>query len=993
MQDPQLNNNAKKNFLQCLDKDLKSITLRNRYNNFKEQDMYQLILFLNQHPEVKELDGGNVKFDKKCIEMLATNTTLTSLYLYCSNVGDEGAKLLSNHNALTFLNLNITNIGVNGARALSSNTRLRSLLLSNNNIGDEGAKAFSHNSTLTYLDLTRNAVGSDGASALLNNPILTELYLDYNHITDSGVKAFPKNTNLIRISLDNNQIGAEGAELISKNTTLKSLTLHGNNIGVEGAKSFSKNTTLMELRLGDSNVGDEGVRALANNSTLTSLSLISAGVSNAGSKALSTNTTLTELNLGFNNLDANDAKELSNNTSLSSLELPQNSIDDVGAEYLAYNTTLTSLNLSHNKFGNIGAAALAANSTLTYLLVNLPSVKKAAFPNLVKKICENERLQEIRRNNLMQFFTVLAHDRFRPNDQSKSFLAQLPLDVILYILNFLVISDSGKNPKQIQACLQFIFNNVELLLQLLKNKHKVSILENKTSHNFKIISPTKPFLVRSLLEFFKIDALYPSLILSYGRTSIEKLQVLGLVVDYILKANDSIIKEDLVAMLRAQRMHSHYFPGADAYLNALIAQCEGKNSTAVNILEAWITENKTAKSSFIWYRLGIINQQLGDYEQAFLCLETAVKKNDVISNVSLGISNLSLSDEVVELDCSCLSLGNELVELYYSWQKANDQKKLSPSDNCHKLISLIKEIPTQELTASIHNKLVATLTVENNLKYLLWKTLINPKLSVSHKKQILTDMLADQTENLQNDGMKYINEHPIAKKENLTLCVKPVRNNGTQFKIEQADQLLSEGKKAEAKNILTEPKPMPLYNLFKGSYVFMQKYQFFQENKSVNYLEMSYQEFDQEKNGWRSVAKKNNYEEAGQLILQYLAEKKQLNDFEIGNLYFHAGQMFAFNNNIEKAVHCFKNSFLPNEAPDAPVKWNVYVRGTIAFLNKDFKILSECIEEVSKGKEIAGIIPNLDYLKNFALNLNWSYKEVYQLSSSKTSESRNCLQS
>jgi len=77
---------------------------------------------------------------------------------------------------------------------------------------------------------------------------------------------------------------------------------------------------------------------------------------------------------------------------------------------------------------------------------------------------------------------------------------------------------------------------------------------------------------------------------------------------------------------------------------------------------------------------------------------------------------------------------------------------------------------------------------------------------------------------------------------------------------------------------------------------------------------MSYDEFDQSDNGWRKYAKLDCYHEMGELIDKYLEKNKIiLADWQVIGITWHAGQMYAFNNEYETAKIRFDNSINPNE--------------------------------------------------------------------------------
>src|SRR5437868_629569 len=101
-----------------------------------------------------DLSGQNLQGSdiQALIEALAQNTTLTTLDVGNSQIGDEEAKALAQNTTLTTLYVSGSRIGDEGAKALTQNTTLTTLYIGYNQIGDEGAKALAQNTTLTTLD-------------------------------------------------------------------------------------------------------------------------------------------------------------------------------------------------------------------------------------------------------------------------------------------------------------------------------------------------------------------------------------------------------------------------------------------------------------------------------------------------------------------------------------------------------------------------------------------------------------------------------------------------------------------------------------------------------------------------------------------------------------------------------------------------------------------------------------------------------------------------
>ncbi len=183
------------------------------------------------------------------VQILSTNTTLTSLNIASNQIGAEGAKALSVNTTLASLDVSYNQIDAEGVKALSANTSLASLAVGGNRIGAEGAKALSTNTTLTSLNVSGNGIGDEGVKALSTNTTLTSLNVGYNEIGAEGVKALSANTSLASLAVGWNEISNEGAKALSANTTLTSLDVSWNEIGDEGAKAFTANTNLTSLNI------------------------------------------------------------------------------------------------------------------------------------------------------------------------------------------------------------------------------------------------------------------------------------------------------------------------------------------------------------------------------------------------------------------------------------------------------------------------------------------------------------------------------------------------------------------------------------------------------------------------------------------------------------------------------------------------------------------------------------------------------------------------
>lgn len=153
--------------------------------------------------------------------------------------------------------------------------------------------------------------------------------------------------------------------------------------------------------------------------------------------------------------------------------------------------------------------------------------------------------------------------------------------------------------------------------------------------------------------------------------------------------------------------------------------------------------------------------------------------------------------------------------------------------------------------------------------------------------------------------------------------------------------------------------------------------------KQQSSLTLEFNDFDQTPNqGWRLLSAIQCYSEAAELIVSYLETKTTLEDQDREMLSFHAGQMFAFDNNELSAIAFFQQSFsamknLPPEYQIYPDSWNAYVNATIAFLEQDRTALEAYRTTVAKGPKLDGKIMNLDVVNRLLANFGKSYREAY----------------
>ena len=150
-----------------------------------------------------------------------------------------------------------------------------------------------------------------------------------------------------------------------------------------------------------------------------------------------------------------------------------------------------------------------------------------------------------------------------------------------------------------------------------------------------------------------------------------------------------------------------------------------------------------------------------------------------------------------------------------------------------------------------------------------------------------------------------------------------------------------------------------------------------QEVTNQSFLKLSFEQFDQDMNGgWRISAQEGKYPEAAKMIEAYLSKGPNLKSKDRRMLHFHAGQMLAMGDKPKEAIEHFKKSTQPNE--NDFMRWNAYVEGTIAFLEKDKARLEAAREEVSKAQVPLSFNKNLVVLDLLIKSSDSSYKKIFE---------------
>jgi hypothetical protein len=147
---------------------------------------------------------------------------------------------------------------------------------------------------------------------------------------------------------------------------------------------------------------------------------------------------------------------------------------------------------------------------------------------------------------------------------------------------------------------------------------------------------------------------------------------------------------------------------------------------------------------------------------------------------------------------------------------------------------------------------------------------------------------------------------------------------------------------------------------------------------------LSLQDFDQNSgDGWRPFYESGCYELAAQLLTAYMAGYPD----RVGHymLPFHAGQMYAINNEYEKAERLMRQAYSPRDS--AKIDWNAFVDANIAFLRKDRAMLLRMRQRIAKQPEMTeamgapewavGKKMNLDVVDGFIACFDEPYSVAY----------------
>ena len=361
------------------------------------------------------------------LEMISTNSSLTSLELNYLEMDKEGAMALKQVliENTTFREIKLFHciesmeVAEIVAEGLQYNTGVTKLVL----CGIEGVgtlvQRLRNNTTLTSLELNSLEMKKEEAMSLkqvlIDNTTLREIKLfeciQSMEVAEVVAEGLQYNTGLTKLVL----CGIEGVgtlvQRLRNNTTLTSLKLKYLEMDKEEAMSLKQvlieNTTFREIKLfhciESMEVAEIVAEGLQYNTGVTKLVL--CGIEGVGTlvQRLRNNTTLTSLELNSLEMEKEEAMSLKqvliDNTTLREIELfeciQSMEVAEVVAEGLQYNTGITKLALWRIKGVGTLVQALQKNTTLTSLVLDNLEMDKEEAMALKHVLIENTTLREI----------------------------------------------------------------------------------------------------------------------------------------------------------------------------------------------------------------------------------------------------------------------------------------------------------------------------------------------------------------------------------------------------------------------------------------------------------------------------------------------------------------------------------------------------------------------------------------------------------------------
>lgn len=334
-------------------------------------------------------------------DCVAANHALRLLCIGDDTFGDAGVDALcaglarNPHSALQTWDLEYKSVTATGAAALGQmlavNTTLSTLTLSRNALGDDGVAALLAGvrgnpqpalQSLLLTDAGISGAALDHFAALLELPTcsLQSLQLSFNSLEAAGTAFFDalaRNTSLKKLYLKDCNLGDAHVtalgEALKLNSTLEEVDLSDNALTSAGcvalAQGLESNSALKSLTLSNNKCADTGATLLAQsltaNKTLANLDLSKNELTQSSIRALLELTSVKELHV-FNNTIGAGLHELlpaiSANKSIEHLDVSANQLHGELSialfDALHSHLSLRTLEMGGNSLGEAGHAAL-----------------------------------------------------------------------------------------------------------------------------------------------------------------------------------------------------------------------------------------------------------------------------------------------------------------------------------------------------------------------------------------------------------------------------------------------------------------------------------------------------------------------------------------------------------------------------------------------------------------------------------------------------------
>lgn len=322
--------------------------------------------------------------------------------------------------------------------------------LSNNQITHQELDSLADLTSLKQLDISHNKTGLGGLTLLSTMPNLSSLNLGNTGILNQHLERITENTRLLSLDLSNNSLSHVGVEYLHRLQQLKTLNVSNNQFGPNGAKILRFSKTISNLNIKDNQLGNEGATYLFNG-------------------------LFTSLNMGENNIDEQALKSIIPNQTIIHLDLSCNKIGDKGTEYLAQNQCIRILNVNSNAISDDGISTLLSNKVLCRVMRANNPISTEVSIALEKKLDENKQAM-VRSHFISNLITLAAIKN------PESYFSFLPYEMILNIVEKLDYEHINKKTEELHNCADFVFKNIDVIRELLKQKNGFKIIEKKNSN-------------------------------------------------------------------------------------------------------------------------------------------------------------------------------------------------------------------------------------------------------------------------------------------------------------------------------------------------------------------------------------------------------------------------------------------------------------------------------------------------------------------------------